>query len=71
METMIITPQIINNQYFFTIPDELKEQDIEIRIIIHYKPHKNKLKKSDNISKFAGIFKNSKYVPLKNDWYGQ
>jgi hypothetical protein len=40
METLIIKPQISNNQYWFTIPENLEEQDLEFVLKIHYKPQK-------------------------------
>lgn len=38
METLILKPQIVNNQYLFTLPNDLEEQDLEFILKVHYKP---------------------------------
>jgi len=45
MDTLIITPQIVNNQYLFTLPEDLEETELEFVLKIHYKPKKQEPKK--------------------------
>jgi len=45
MEALIIEPQIVNNQYWFTLPNDLEEKDLEFQLKIHYKPQKKEPKK--------------------------
>jgi len=45
MDTLIITPQIVNNQYLFTLPEDLEETELEFVLKIHYKPKKLEPKK--------------------------
>ncbi len=47
MDTLVITPKIVDNQYWFTLPDDLEEQDIEFKLIIHYKPKEKKEPKKE------------------------
>ena len=41
MNTIVITPQIVNKQLFVTLPDNLNEQDFEIKIIFSHKKYYN------------------------------
>jgi len=45
METLIIKPEIENNRYLFTLPDDLEEQELEFVLKLHYIPKKEKPKK--------------------------
>lgn len=45
METLIIKPEIINNQYLFTLPDDIEETELEFVLKFHYKPKKQEPKK--------------------------
>jgi len=40
MQTIIIKPEIVNNQYLFTLPEDLEEQELEFVLKIHYSPKK-------------------------------
>jgi len=44
MRTLIIKPEIVNNQYRFTLPDDLEEQELEFVLKIHYIPKKREQK---------------------------
>ena len=47
MNTITITPKLVNNQYIFTLPDELKDQELQLEFILKviYKPKIDDTKK--------------------------
>ncbi len=77
MQTITITPQIENGRYFIEVPDDLKNRDLIIQIIVKGQSEKksptqdfstNKLEK---IKAFAGMAKNSTWLADEELWYRQ
>jgi len=77
MQTITITPQIENGRYFIELPDDLKNRDLIIQIIVKgetgntfigRKENSNKLEK---VKAFAGMAKNSTYLADQELWYQQ
>lgn len=71
METLIIKPQIINNQYLFTLPEDLEEQELEFVLKIHYRPKKQEPKKELWFLDLKGIdFSNNSFrrEDMYDDW---
>ncbi len=75
METLVITPKEVNNQYIIDIPDFLRDNKYDLKVVVHYSPRKKKTnrKKSDELKQMAGIFANSEYNYETTDieWYEQ
>ncbi len=73
MQTITITPRLENGRFYFELPDDLKDSEITIQLIV--KKDKTKLlKKEDKLEKirpFAGIAKESWYEPDAEEWYKQ
>jgi hypothetical protein len=71
METLIIKPQIVNNQYWFTLPNDLEEQELEFVLKIHYKPKKEEQKKEFWFLNLKGIDINNhsfRREDMYDDW---
>lgn len=42
MEKIILEPEIENNKYTFTLPEDLAEQELEFVLKVHYVPKQKK-----------------------------
>jgi hypothetical protein len=77
MQPITITPQIENGRYFIDVPDDLKNRDLIIQIIV--KGHSEKkppiqdflTNKLEKVKAFAGMAKNSTYQAEREQWYQQ
>lgn len=73
MQTITITPQLENGRLYFELPDDLKDLEITIQLIVK-KDKTKSLKKEERLEKiraFAGIAKKSCYEPDAEEWYKQ
>jgi hypothetical protein len=73
MQTITITPRLENGRFYFDLPDDLKDSEITIQLIVK-KDKTESLKKEDKLEKiraFAGIAKESRYEPDAEEWYKQ
>lgn len=73
MQTITITPRIEKGRFYFDLPDDLKDSEITIQLIVK-KDKTESLKKEDRLEKiraFAGIAKESRYEPDAEEWYKQ
>jgi len=73
MQTITITPQLENGRFYFELPDDLKDSEITIQLIVK-KDKTISLKKEERLQKiraFAGIAKESRYEPDVEEWYKQ
>ncbi len=73
MQTITITPRLENGRFYFELPDDLKDSEITIQLIVK-KDNTNLLKKEERLEKiraFAGIAKESRYEPDAEEWYKQ
>ena len=73
MQTITITPQLENGRFYFELPDDLKDSEITIQLIVKNDKTKS-LKKEEGLEKiraFAGIAKESRYEPDAEEWYKQ
>ena len=73
MQTITITPQQENGRFYFELPDNLKDSEITIQLIVKkdkFKPLKieDRLK---NIRAFAGLANDYSYEPNEQEWYQQ
>jgi len=73
MQTITITPRLENGRFYFELPDDLKDSEITIQLIVK-KANSETLKNEDRLEKvraFAGIAKDSRYEPNAEEWYQQ
>jgi hypothetical protein len=73
MQTITITPRLENGRFYFELPDDLKDSEITIQLIVK-KDKPDSLKKEKMLEKvraFAGIAKDSRYEPNAEEWYQQ
>lgn len=73
MQTFTITPQFENGKFYFELPDDLKDSEITIQLIVKKqkpKTHKNKDRLAQ-IRAFAGIAKDSGHESNEEEWYKQ
>ena len=62
METLVITPKEVNNQYIIDIPDFLRDNKYDLKIVVHYFPkNENRTDESLPITKDNEIDKKLKY----------
>jgi hypothetical protein len=74
MQTISITPDYNNGRLSFELPEELKNREIVIQIIVKEKQSGHVVMKSEQIDlvrAFAGIGKKSGLNLSKEDWYKQ
>ena len=73
MHTITITPQFENGRFYFELPDDLKDSEITIQLIV--KKEKNKQQEIQErlkkVRAVAGIAKDSFYEPEADEWYNQ
>lgn len=73
MQTITITPRIENGRFYFDLPDDMKDSEITIQVILK-KDKTESLTKEERLEKikaFAGIAKESRYEPDAEEWYKQ
>ena len=73
MQTITITPQFENGRFYFELPDDLKDSEITIQLIVKKaksKPEEIK-KRLEKVKAFAGIARDSDYEFDKDEWYNQ
>lgn len=73
MQTFTITPQVENGRFYFELPDDLKDSEITIQLIVKKeKAEQHRIKdKLAQIRAFAGIAKDSGYESNEEEWYKQ
>jgi len=74
MQTISILPDFKDGRLSFELPEELKDREIVIQIIIKDKPQQAKESKESVLAavrEFAGIAKNATTNPDENAWYLQ
>ncbi len=73
MQTMTITPEFENGRYYIDLPDQLKNTEFTIQIILKQEKIKPESpdEKLDKIQAFAGIASSSDIQTDKSEWYKQ
>jgi hypothetical protein len=73
MQTLTIIPQIENGRFYFELPDDLKDSEITIQLIV--KKEKIESEKIEGrltqVRAFAGIAKGHNYETDSAEWYKQ
>jgi hypothetical protein len=73
MQTMTITPQLENGRYYIDLPEQLKDTEFTIQIILKkekVKPESPR-EKLEKVRTFAGIASGSDIQIDKSEWYQQ
>ena len=73
MQTLTITPHIENGRFYFELPNDLKDSEVTIQLILK-KTHPENFDTEEKLAKiraFAGIAKESGFEPGDAEWYQQ
>jgi hypothetical protein len=73
MQTITIAPRLENGRFYFELPDDLKDSEITIQLIVKKDKNKSLIKEErlEKIRAFAGIAKESRYEADAEEWYKQ
>jgi hypothetical protein len=73
MQTITITPQLENGRYYIDLPDQLKDTEFTIQIILKQEKLKPESPREilEKIRVFAGIASDSDIQIDKSEWYQQ
>ena len=79
METLVITPEIQQNQFHVKLPDDFENNKFIVQIVFQQidrdmQEEQNQKKRKEQLNKitqFAGIFKDATYQINETEWYKQ
>ncbi len=73
MQTITITPHLENGRFYFDLPDDLKDSEITIQLIVKKDKTESLIKEErlEKVRAFAGIAKDARYEPNAEEWYQQ
>ncbi|OQX72364.1 MAG: hypothetical protein B6D64_15225 [Bacteroidetes bacterium 4484_276] len=73
MQTMTITPQLENGRYYIDLPEQLKDTEFTLQIVLKKEKAKQESprEKLEKVQSFAGIASGSDIQIDESEWYQQ